>query len=96
MRKLINGKNATRFPLWNTIANHGAQYPISRFALVRDLHSYPYQALIRTWIPNILFLQRGRMQKLINGSMQNVSRSGEKGGPPAVGWWWKVESSMLG
>ena len=61
-----------------------------------NLHSYPYQALIRTWIPNVLFLQRVRMQKLINGSMQNVSRSGEKGGPPAVGWWWKVESSMLG
>uniref|UniRef100_UPI002585C21C hypothetical protein n=1 Tax=uncultured Allisonella sp. TaxID=339338 RepID=UPI002585C21C len=33
------------------------------------------------------------MRKLINGSMQNVSRSGEKGGP-ACGWW-KVESSML-
>ena len=28
-------------------------------------------------------------------SMQNVSRSGEKGGPPAVGWWWKVECCML-
>ena len=35
-----------------------------------------------------------RMQKLINESMQNVSRSGEKGGP-ACGWW-KVESTMLG
>ena len=21
-------------------------------------------------------------------------RSGEKGGPPAVGWWWKVDSTM--
>ena len=31
MRKLIEGKNAIRFPLWNTIANHGAQYPISSF-----------------------------------------------------------------
>ena len=31
MRKLINGKNAARFPFWNTIANHGAQYPISSF-----------------------------------------------------------------
>ena len=51
MRKLINGKNATRFPLWNTIANHGAQYPISRFVLVGNLRSYLYQALIRTWIP---------------------------------------------
>ena len=28
-------------------------------------------------------------------SVRNVSRSGEKGGPPAFGWWWKVESSML-
>ena len=28
--------------------------------------------------------------------MQNVSRSGEKGGPPAFGWWWKVECCMLG
>ena len=51
MRKLIEGKNAIRFPLWNTIANHGAQYPISRFVLVRNLHSYFYQALIRTRIP---------------------------------------------
>ena len=23
-------------------------------------------------------------------------RSGEKGGPPAFGWWWKVECCMLG
>ena len=45
---------------------------------------------------NVLFLQRASMQKLINGSMRNVSRSGEKGGPPAFGWWWKVDSSMLG
>ncbi len=28
---------------------------------------------------NVLFLQRVRMQKLINGSMQNVSLSGERG-----------------
>ena len=26
--------------------------------------------------------------------MQNVSRSVEKWGPPAVGWWWKVDSTM--
>ena len=26
--------------------------------------------------------------------MQHVSRSGEKGGPPAFGWWWKVECCM--
>ena len=31
MQKLHNGKNAKRFPFWNTIANHGAQYPISSF-----------------------------------------------------------------
>ena len=85
MRKLINGKNATRFPLWNTIANHGVQYPIFRFVLVRNLRSYLYQALIRTWISNVLFLQRARMQKLINGSMRNVSLSGERGGPTNVG-----------
>ena len=30
---------------------------------------------------NVLFLQRARMQKLINGSMRNVSLSGERGGP---------------
>ena len=42
---------------------------------------------------NVLFLQKVRMQKLINGSMRNVSRSGERGGP-ACGWW-KVESTML-
>ena len=34
------------------------------------------------------------MRKLINRKMQNVSRSGEKGGP-ACGWW-KVECCMLG
>ena len=28
---------------------------------------------------NVFFLQRGRMQKLINGSMQHVFLSGEKG-----------------
>ena len=39
-------------------------------------------------------LAKVRMQKLINGSMQNVSRSGEKGGPPAFGWWGKVEPTM--
>ena len=44
---------------------------------------------------NVFFLQSVRMQKLINESMQHVSRSGEKGGPPAFGWWWKVDSSML-
>ena len=33
------------------------------------------------------------MRKLINESMQNVSLSGERGGP-ACGWW-KVESCML-
>ena len=44
---------------------------------------------------NVFFLQRASMRKLIKESMQHVSRSGEKGGPPAVGWWWKVESSML-
>ena len=33
---------------------------------------------------NVLFLQKVRMQKLINGSMRNVSRSGEKGGPFAL------------
>ena len=44
---------------------------------------------------NVLFLQRARMQKLINGSMRNVSLSGERGGPPAFGWWWKVECCML-
>ena len=38
-------------------------------------------------------LAKARMQKLINGSMQNVSLSGERGGP-ACGWW-KVESTML-
>ena len=27
-------------------------------------------------------------------SMQTVSRSGEKGGPPAFGWWGKVECGM--
>ena len=31
MRKLIVRKNTDCFPLWNTIANHGAQYPISSF-----------------------------------------------------------------
>ena len=30
---------------------------------------------------NVFFLQRVRMQKLINGSMQNVFLSGERGGP---------------
>ena len=79
-KSCTNGKIAKHFPLWNTIANHGAQYPISRFVLVRNLRSYLYQALIRTWIPNVLFLQRARLQKLINGSIQNVSLSGEKGG----------------
>ena len=44
---------------------------------------------------NVLFLQRARMQKLINGSMRNVSLSGERGGPSAPGGWWKVESTML-
>ena len=26
-----NEKHASRFPFWNTIANHGARYPISSF-----------------------------------------------------------------
>ena len=43
---------------------------------------------------NVFFLQKASMRKLINESMQNVSLSGERGGP-ACGWW-KVESSMLG
>ena len=30
---------------------------------------------------NVFFLQRVRMQKLINGSMRNVFLSGERGGP---------------
>ena len=33
---------------------------------------------------NVLFLQRARMQKLINESMRNVSRSGEKGGMTTI------------
>ena len=60
-----------------------------------DFPTYGKSFLLSCAKQNVLFLQRARMQKLINGSMQNVSRSGEKGGPPAVGWWWKVDSSML-
>ena len=32
---------------------------------------------------NVLFLKKASMQKLINGSMQNVFLSGERGGPSA-------------
>ena len=30
-KRSANEKHASRFPFWNTIANHGAQYPISSF-----------------------------------------------------------------
>ena len=42
---------------------------------------------------NVLFLQRVRMQKLINGSIRNVSRSGEKGRTASL--WLVVESRIL-
>ena len=43
-----------------------------------------------------LLIHKVIMQKsFTNESMQNVSLSGERGGPPAFGWWWKVESTML-
>ena len=41
---------------------------------------------------NVFFLQRASMRNLINESMQNVSRSGEKGGPSAQQM---VESRIL-
>ena len=41
---------------------------------------------------NVLFLQKVRMQKLINGSMRNVSRSGEKGRTASL---WLVGESRI-
>ena len=41
---------------------------------------------------NVLFLQRVRMQKLIKGSIRNVSRSGEKGRTASL---WLVGESRL-
>ena len=58
-----------------------------------DFPTYGKSFLLSCAKQNILFSQRASMRKLINGSMRNVSLSGERGGP-ACGWW-KVESSML-
>ena len=57
---LIKAKNAKAYkktrilyaaPFWGSGAKSYMWYPISRFVLVRNLRSYFYQALIRTWIP---------------------------------------------
>ena len=48
--KTTKGQHAKRFPLWNTIANHGAQYPIM-------VHNIQTPALKQTRLPYIKILR---------------------------------------
>ena len=71
--KTTKGQLAKRLPLWR-------EGKVRKLCLL-SANSYGIWDGVKQ---NVFFLQRVRMQKLINGSMQNVSRSGEKGGPFAL------------
>ena len=81
--KAVRRWGAAPFPLWKEDKD--------RKRCLLSANSYGIRDGVKR---NVLFLQRASMRKLINESMQNVSRSGEKGGPSASGGWWKVESTM--
>ena len=81
--KAVRRWGAAPFPLWKEDKD--------RKRCLLSANSYGIRDGVKR---NVFFLQRASMRKLIKESMQHVSRSGEKGGPPAVGWWWKVESTM--
>ena len=49
-KRSANEKHASRFPFWNTIANHGAQYPIM-------VHNIQSPALKQTRLPYIKILR---------------------------------------
>ena len=66
--KAVRRWGAAPFPLWKEDKD--------RKRCLLSANSYGIRDGVKR---NVFFLQRVRMRKLINGSMRNVSRSGEKG-----------------
>ena len=78
-RSYTEGKLLRYFPLWREGKG--------RKLCLLSANSYGIWEGVKQ---NVFFLQSVRMQKLINGSMQNVFLSGERGGPSKM-----VESRFL-
>ncbi len=79
--KAVRRWGAAPFPLWKEDKD--------RKRCLLSANSYGIRAGVKR---NVLFLQRARMQKLINESTQHVFLSGERGGPSA--WGRMVESRI--
>ncbi len=79
MQKVING-SMRKFPSLDRKDKSRKLCLLSASPRCRAVQSLQITGVKR----NVLFLQRARMQKLINGSMRNVSLSGERGGMTTI------------